>query len=205
MLVTHSTVFDGNIQFNTVTVTVNVCLITHIDLPADPTDPNPIEYVIHALNDITIDLSATGFQQRPACGYTLSENLVWSFNPALAPPIITNANSPYTLLLRSSTNSDAGVYTATLTNAISYQSQSFMPEISFQITVTDPCLTTVITSFDLNASNSITQEAGVTVETIFNEPADSAGTAVGDQSICGPKTYEVVYRADKAAQSLVTI
>ena len=52
-----------------------------------------------------------------------------------------------------------------------------MPSVSFQITVTDPCLTTVITPFTIA---DITQAAGVTIETIFNEPADSAGTAVGD-------------------------
>lgn len=68
-----------------------------------------------------------------------------------------------------------------------------MPTISFDITVTDPCLTTVITPFDLNSGNDITQEAGQIIETNFNEPDDSAGTAVGDQTICGPKTYEVIY------------
>ena len=71
--------------------------------------------------------------------------------------------------------------------------------------MTDPCLTTVITPFDLNVDNIITQEAGVTVETPFNEPDDTAGTAVGDQSICGPKTYEVIYRTDGSAQTLITI
>ena len=74
-----------------------------------------------------------------------------------------------------------------------------MPQISFDVTVTDPCLTTVFTTFDLNSGNLITQEAGVSVDTVFNEPDDSAGTAVGDQSICGPKTYQVVYRADDSA------
>ena len=44
----------------------------------------------------------------------------------------------------------------------------------------------------------------MTIETNFNEPDDTAGSAVGDQSICGPKTYEVVYD-DYTAQTLVTI
>ena len=75
-----------------------------------------------------------------------------------------------------------------------------MPAITFDITVIDPCLTTVFTNFALNSgTNIITQEAGVSVDTIFDEPNDSAGTAVGDQSICGPKTYSVVYRSDDAA------
>ena len=77
-----------------------------------------------------------------------------------------------------------------------------MPSITFTITVTDPCLTTVIDPFVIN---NITQEAGVSIDTVFDEPDDSAGSAVGDQSICGPKTYEVVYRADDSAQTLITI
>lgn len=56
-----------------------------------------------------------------------------------------------------------------------------MPSVTFDITVIDPCLTTVIAPFGLNSdTNVITQEAGVSVDTIFDEPADSAGTAVGD-------------------------
>ena len=61
MLVTHSTVDEGDISFNTVTLEVGVCVITHIDIPSDPTDPTPIEYTIHALNNINIDLSSPGF------------------------------------------------------------------------------------------------------------------------------------------------
>ena len=120
MLVTHSTVDEGDISFNTVTLDVGVCVITHIDIPSDPTDPTPIEYTIHALNDINIDLSSPGFVQQPACGYTLTEIMAWSFNPNPAPPITTDAANPYTLLLSSSVNSDANVYQATLTNAVSY-------------------------------------------------------------------------------------
>mgnify|MGYP000881288913 CR=1 FL=1 len=75
----------------------------------------------------------------------------------------------------------------------------------------DPCLTTVITPFTIGtvgagaSHGTITQEAGQVIETQFNEPDDSAGTAVGDQSICGPKTYTIVNRADGSAQTLVTL
>jgi hypothetical protein len=63
MLVTHSTVSDGDISFNTVTIVVTVCLITHIDVPTDPTASGAINYSIHALNDINLDLSSPGFVQ----------------------------------------------------------------------------------------------------------------------------------------------
>jgi hypothetical protein len=205
MLVTHSTVFDGDISFNTVTVIINDCVITHIDIPDDPSASGAITYTIHALNNLNLDLSSPGFVQQPACDYTLTQIMAWSFNPSPANPITTDSGAPYTLLVSSAVNSDADVYTATLTNSVSYQGQSFMPSISFDITVIDPCLTTVITDFDIITDNIITQEAGVSVDTVFDEPDDSAGTAVGDQSICGPKTYEVVYRADNSAQTLITI
>ena len=200
MLVTHSTTFeDDPITFNTLTLIVNDCVITHIDPPnswvknSATETPADFEYIIHSLTDISIDLSSPGYVQQPACGYTLTEVMAWSFNPSPANPITTSSSSPYTMTISSATNSDAEVYVATLTNSVSYQGQSFMPSISFTVTVTDPCLTTVITPFDINVGNTLTQEAGEIIETLFNEPADSAGTAVGDQSICGPKTYTVTY------------
>ena len=61
--------------------------------------------------------------------------------------------------------------------------------------VTDPCLTTVITPFTIGtvgvgeSYGTITQKAGVVVETDFSEPAHSEGTAVGNQAICGAITY----------------
>ena len=175
MLVTHSTTFeDDDIEFNTLTIVVDVCVITHIDIP---TDPSPVEYTIHALADTTVDLSSPGFVQQPACGYSLTEVMAWSFNPSPANPITTDNANPYTLLISSAVNSDADVYSATLTNSVSYQGQSFLPAISFDITVIDPCLTTVIDALTIT---DITQETGVTVETVFDEPDDSAGSAVGD-------------------------
>jgi hypothetical protein len=97
LLVTHSTTFeDDPISFNTVTVTVSDCVITHVD---PPTDPGAQAYTVHALSDLNLDLSAAagnlGFVQKPACAYTLTEILAWSFNPSPAPPITTNSGQPY--------------------------------------------------------------------------------------------------------------
>jgi len=49
------------------------------------------------------------------------------------------------------------VYELTLTLNASYQSQSFMPSVTFEVTVTDPCLTSTMTAFDLVVGNVITQ------------------------------------------------
>ena len=76
--------------------------------------------------------------------------MAWSFNPSPAPPLVTYSASPYILKATSQTNSDANVYTATLTNSVTYQSQSFLPSVSFEITVIDPCITTVIDPFTIS-------------------------------------------------------
>lgn len=164
MRVTHDTKFeDANIVFETLTVIINVCVITNID---PPTNPGAQTYKIHALNDIDIDMSSPGFVQRPACGYTLTEVFAWSFNPNPAPPLTTIQGQPYKLKIKSTTNSDAAVYLATLTNSVSYQSQSFLPKVAFDVTVIDPCLTTVIAPFTVGtvtppaAHGVITQKAG---------------------------------------------
>jgi len=120
MLITHSTTFeDAPISFDTVTIIIGNCVITHIDPPTSPGDQT---YTIHALNDINLDLSSPGFVQQPACGYVLNEVISWSFNPSPSPPLITNVNTPYTLKISSSTNSHANVFTATLANAVTYVS-----------------------------------------------------------------------------------
>jgi GTP:adenosylcobinamide-phosphate guanylyltransferase len=209
MQITHDTKFeDANIVFSTVTVVINVCVITNID---PPNNPGAQAYKVHALNPININMASPGFVQRPACGYTLTEVFAWSFNPNPAPPLQTTNGQPYKLTISSTTNSHAAVYQATLTNSVTYQSQSFLPTVAFQVTVTDPCLTTVIAPFTIGTVASgashgvITQEAGQVIETTFTEPAHSEGTAVGSQSICGAISYTVTKRADGAAQTLVTI
>jgi hypothetical protein len=71
MKVTHDTTFeDANISFTTLTIVINVCVITNIDPPSAPS--TPVSYTVWALSDVGVDLSSPGFVQRPACGYTLT-------------------------------------------------------------------------------------------------------------------------------------
>lgn len=59
MLVSHTTTFeDADISYNTLTVIVNDCVLTHIDIP---TDPSPVSYTIHALADTNLSLASPGF------------------------------------------------------------------------------------------------------------------------------------------------
>jgi hypothetical protein len=80
--------------------------------------------------------------------------------------------------------------------------------VPFDVTVVDVCLTTTITPFALTDMTFAVGDFsiyGTITDQNFNEPTDSAAVAVGDPTICRAKTYEVVYAADGAAQSLVTI
>jgi len=143
-------------------------VITDIDLP---TNPGAKTYSIHALADIDLDLSTPGFVQRPACGYNLNQAITWSFTPSPASALLPVAGAPYKLKISSKTNSHAGVFQATLRNAVTYSTQSWNPSISFQVTVVDPCLTTVISPFTIGTVTApmtygvITQEAGQTINT----------------------------------------
>ena len=71
--VTHSTVDEGPLTFNTVTIILNVCEITDLDPPTAPVD---WWHWVHN-GQGTVDISSPGFQQRPACGYTLIEDFEW--------------------------------------------------------------------------------------------------------------------------------
>lgn len=69
---------------------------------------------------------------------------------------------------------DDKVYAVTLSEAAVYGGTTFSANVAFSITVTDSCLTTVITPFTVN---SFSLENGKTNEATFNEPTDSAATA----------------------------
>lgn len=82
----------------------------------------------------------------------------------------------------SSTDPDyADTYTLTIDNSATFYglaaTEVFDSTLSFDFTVTDPCVTTVYTAFTLD---DMTLEAGQTLEQEYDEPTHSAGTAVSD-------------------------
>ena len=198
--VTHSLVDNDPITFSTVTITVEVCLLTHF-LPPD--DPSPVTYSVHALESTVVDLSAPGFVQQPACGYALAETFVWDIPSDIAGTIFGTGD--YTLEVESYVNGDAGTWAVRLVDLIEYAAagQSFPEEIAFDVEIIDPCLLTTIEDIVLETI-AWPMETGQTVYNEFAEPADSAATAVNSPLICGPKTYSVAYQ-DGTAQDLVTI
>ena len=81
---------------------------------------------------------------------------------------------------------------------------TYSNEISFQVTVTDPCLTTTLSTVNVP---DVAIEAGLTDTFTFAEVTDSAADDVGTATICGERTY-TVYELDSSnvqqAQTIVT-
>ena len=102
--------------------------------------------------------------------------------------------------------SKRGVYSVKLINSANYAATgvTYSNEISFDVTVTDPCLTTTLTDFALPP---VSIEAGLTNIFNFAEVTDSAAIAVSNPTICGARTY-TVYKIDannaEVAQAIVT-
>lgn len=72
MQVTHSTPNNGDITYQTVTINIGWCEITHIDPPSIPTASDAAYTVFDVQKTITL---SPAFAQVPACGYTLVENI----------------------------------------------------------------------------------------------------------------------------------
>ena len=58
LVITHSTVDEGDLIITNAKITIDPCVITDID---PPTDPSLVEYFIFANSDLVIDLSTPGF------------------------------------------------------------------------------------------------------------------------------------------------
>ena len=102
----------------------------------------------------------------PACGYYLVETFTWTI-PAGSPITEDNSGgSNYKLKVSSTDPSHDATYTVKLELSALYATlvSTFTQEISFDILVTDPCLTTTFEVFTLNA---MSMQAGQTVEQTF--------------------------------------
>jgi hypothetical protein len=187
MVITHSTVDEGDLVITTLSIVIDPCVITDIDLPDQPTTK---EYLIFATSDLVINMDTPGFQQRPACGYALTEVFSWNV-PATAPITVSNDVDPYILTVSSTDPAHRNVYPVELALSARYEVTGVLYSnlIQFDVTVTDPCQTTVMAPWVIN---DITIESGLIDEQLFNRITDSAADAVSDASICGTRTYEVV-------------
>jgi len=128
-----------------------------------PTTPAATSYLIFATTPLSIDISSPGFQQVPACGYYLVETFTWTIPADSGITQDTDGGSNYKLKVDSTTPAHDGTYTVKLELSALYATlvATFTQEISFTVTVTDPCLTTAIAPFTLSA---MSMQAGQTIE-----------------------------------------
>ena len=131
----------------------------------------------------------------------MAETRTWTI-PSGAP--LTFDATKYILTASSSRGLDDNVYQVSLSESATYGGNTFSNTVTFSVTVTDPCLTTVITPFSLN---SFSLENGKTHTQDFTRPTDSAADAVSKPNICGTRYYTVkeTIGGIDVAQTIVTI
>ena len=188
----HSTPDNGDQTFNTVTITIGWCVITEIASPTVPSSADTAYTIFSGLKEITL---TPQFAQVPACGYPLTEVITWTIPTGT--PITEKAGDSYTLQVQSTDGlNHHATSTVIVKNRVTYiaGNQNWEPSIQFDIAVTDPCRTSTITPITINASSAMTVVLGQEALQQFSEAVDSAGTTYSDQTICGPRTYEIVDR-----------
>jgi hypothetical protein len=207
MKLTHSTIDHGPINFNTITIQISVCEITDLDPPTAPS--GWWHYVFNGAG--TIDMSGTGFVQRPACGYTLIEDFTWTI-PAGAPmaplnnPTTLTSPDVYSLVVESTTPGDRRLYTVALACTATYYTTGvqYSSSVSFELEVKDPCNdSNALTPFTIT---DVAVEAGLTAERTFNEPTDTQAVALSQSTMCGARSYQIleVIGGIENSQSIVT-
>ena len=182
-------------MYNTVTIEIAICEITHVQAPDAPTDASYIIFAPTSLLDIT-----PNFEQVPACGYDIVNVLEWTIPDGA--PITVTADNDYQLTTESAEGADHSVYTLIFKNDATYLDQVFTTSlIEFTVTVTDPCRTATIQVIELTA---MTVVLGETEEQPFDEATDSAGDLYG-AAVCGTRTMEIMDTDSGAVSEVVSV
>ncbi len=85
-----------------------------------------------------------------------------------------------------------GPYTATLSaSLVNYQAVS-PAQLTFSVTLVDPCLTTVLALPTTLVTFTISAFDGVGHTQTFMPATDTAATSAVVNNLCGPRTYVVV-------------
>ena len=136
------------------------------------------------------------YTQTPPCELAVSESYAWTI-PSGAVAVSEVSGNPMQLTVVSNKNTEAGTFTVTLVNTITYASQSFTdnPTVTFDIEVIDPCTLTTIHDVTVNP---ITMILGATETQDFQEATVQTETDNGGLDLCGAKTYLMVDASDNA-------
>ena len=192
-----STADSGPQSYQTVSVTVALCVVTELTATNAPS-PASLTYTIFSLQPTVLDVSSPGFNQVPACGYYLFNTFTWTI--PINAPITKSSSNDYQVIVNSANTSQAGPYDVTLSVSALHAATmtTFTKAVSFTVTVVDPCLNTAWAPLSI-ANASIA--AGQAYTWTYSLPAHSAGTTVSDQAICGTPTHTVFKIVNNAQQS----
>lgn len=128
------------------------------------------------------------FTQSPPCDYPATSTIVWT-NPE--PTVVYESPFDKRLLSVFTINkTKLGAHTMTLTNTVTYGGGTWTPTYTFDITVVDPCDSTILQSQSIT---TLTTDNGVPSTVDFTEVLDSQEVTRGSSALCGPRAYVIKY------------
>jgi hypothetical protein len=178
------------ITHDAVAITVG-CTIASIPNPTPPdSNTHGLTYTLYD-SQLSIDLTNIPFTQSPPCDYAATNSYVWT-NPE--PTVIFMSPFDQRLLsVFTIDKSKLGSHTVKLVNTVTYGGGSWTPEYSFDITIVDPCDSTVLQT---QAIATLSTDNGVPASIDFDEVKDSQEVTRGLSALCGPRAYEIKYTND---------
>ena len=87
---------------------------------------------------------------------------------------------------------DIGTYTATLKAKLTNYAGVTPAQVSFSVTLVNPCLTTTLALPTTLVATSITSLSGLTSTQVFAPSTDTAATFAGVLDLCGARIYSIV-------------
>ena len=159
------------------TVTCTLTAYTEPTTPAEPTFD--LSYIVYD-GPLTVDLSTLAYTENPTCGYTITNAYTWTGIDTTFMKQDANNLSLITLQSSDKTKASGSPYTMTYQRAITVTSagqtgttvflNGALDVLTFQISVTDPCVAATITDPTLSA---MTVQNGATATLSFAEAVDS--------------------------------
>ena len=181
---THTQTFDG------VTIYTG-CTIVDVPNPTNPSEPDyTLTYTLYEPT-LTIDLTNIAWTQSPPCDYPATNSGAWT-NPE--PNVVyVSPFSDFMLSVSTLDKTKLGPISLTLVNTVEYGGESWTPEITFDVTIVDPCDATVWVAGSIPTLSTLN---GVPAEVTFDDIQDSVEVAKGINTLCGPRSYVITYQND---------
>ena len=154
--VTQTTTYGDDPVWDGVVITVGCTIAT---ITADPAPTSDLTYSLYDGPKV-IDLSTWVYHQTPPCDYTVVNSYSWTIPTDAQSFIQDNIPTNYqAITVQSAKKTAVNDYVVVLHNAITDNneapSQSFNVDITFTVSVIDPCDTTTMTPINLSAQTIV--------------------------------------------------